>query len=125
VFLNTDSNNIIINGTVGSASGNVTATVYHVGNITLASAGINTGGNANLSAPGNITLTGGDIIAGGNVKPHGGAISETGAGRISATRLTTTSVTGTVLQNGANTVSSFSATNTTSGDVRLPTPRRL
>src|SRR4029077_18746647 len=62
-------------------------------------------------------VVGGATVTGGNLSLTSTAdISQTGA--ISANLLTTSSVGGTVL-NAANTVTSFNATNTTSGDISL------
>ena len=74
--------------------------IFHSAIVTLSSGSLNSGS-------GNLLLTG-----------TAGAVQETGAGTISGNLLTTHSVTGTILAN-ANDVSSFNATNTTSGNVQL------
>lgn len=71
-----------------------------------------------LTGTGNdaINLNGSIVVTGSLVLQSGGTINETGA--ISAGLLMTSSVTGTILT-GHNTVGSFNATNTSSGDIRL------
>ena len=94
----------------------------------LTLAGVSASGGAAVT----INNTGGITITGTVSAPSGGAvnltstdlISETGAGLISTTgTLTTTSGTGGLsggqALNGANTVGTFNATNTTSGDIAL------
>jgi filamentous hemagglutinin family protein len=87
---------------------NTFATVAgNAGSISLfdsAALSVGTVNTAGLTSTGTVSLT------------SGGAISQTAA--ISSSGLTTSSVGGTVL-NGANTVTSFSATNTTSGNISL------
>jgi hypothetical protein len=77
------------------------------------------GGNVTVNNTGDLITTGA-ITTTGNVSlaSGGGAITEAGAGTINGALFTTTSGTGTVLNN-ANTVTSFNATNTTSGDISL------
>ena len=85
----------------------------------------NTGGGSDtVNNVGAISITGTIAAAGGgsvNLTASGanGAISESGKGLISTTGLVTTSSNGGTSLNDANTMGSFAATNTASGDVSL------
>ncbi len=94
---NGGTSDILVNATVSSTSGAISATAGR-----------------------NVTLNAGSVTTGGNVSLTGtaGTVSQPGAGIISGALLTTSSVGGTTLGN-ANTVTSFNATNTTSGPVTL------
>ncbi len=77
------------------------------------------GGNVAVTNSGSITISGAITAVTANVNLTAtGSISETGAGAISCALLTTNSATGTTLD-GANTVATFSASNSTSGNVSL------
>ena len=91
------TSDILVNATVSSTSGAIGATAGR--NVTLNAGSVTTSGN--------VTLTG-----------TAGTVSQPGAGVISGALLTTSSVGGTTLGN-ANTVTSFNATNTTSGPITL------
>ncbi|MCY2990939.1 MAG: autotransporter-associated beta strand repeat-containing protein, partial [Planctomycetota bacterium] len=125
------------NGTISlTATGNTltlgsTVTAGGSGTVTLAATGAtsdilvtatvsSTSGAIGATAGRNVTLSTGDVTTSGNVTLTGtaGTVSETGAGKISGGLLTTSSVGGTTL-NAANTVTSFHATNITSGNVQL------
>src|SRR5204862_150438 len=102
------------NGT-NTASGNIslvnTASPLTITGISQAGGGNASVDNAGAIVVGGATVTGGDLSLTASA-----AISQTGA--ISANLLSTNSAGGTVL-NAANTVSSFSGTNTTSGNISL------
>jgi hypothetical protein len=91
------ASDILVNATASSGSGALTATAGR--NVTL-----NAG---SLATTGSVSLTG-----------NTGTVNEAGAGSIHAGLLTTRSATGAALSS-ANTVTSFNAANTTSGDVTL------
>jgi hypothetical protein len=93
------TSDVLLNATASSTSGAITVNAGR--NVTL-----NAG---NLSTAGNVTINSSQSAA-------TGAISEAGAGTISGALLTTNSKGGTTL-NGANTVGTFNATNTTNGDI--------
>ena len=90
------ASDILVNADIQSATGDLTLDAGH--NITLKAGNVSTIGSVNLAA--------------------GNAISEAGTGFVSGGLLTTQSSTGTNL-NTANHVTSFTATNTMSGDVSL------
>src|SRR5439155_13795808 len=98
---------LLINGIV-NVGGNVTVT--NTGSISLF-----TGASPNIinAGSGNVTLT-----------STAGSITEFGGDFITANLLTTNSATGTTLDS-LNSVSSFNATNTTSGDVTLANGNNL
>ena len=88
--------------------------------LTLAGISESGGGNVTVNNNGALSLIGAVSTDGGGVNlTASAAISESGGGLINTTgTLTTSSVGGTTL-NGANTVGSFNAINTTSGDISL------
>ncbi len=93
---NGGSSDINVNADVTSGSGLITLLAGH--NIVVNAGNINTSGN--------VTLT------------TSGTVNESGAGIITGALLTTSSVGGTLLTN-SNDVTSFNATNTTSGNIQL------
>ena len=110
-----------------TSSGNVTLTPGSVGTARIGSPSASVaGGDISITAGGSITLNGTGAVGTsirttGNVTLAGGAsqlILEDTAGVIQAASLTTTSAGGTTLS-GVNQVSSFQATNTTSGSIVL------
>jgi len=109
---------LVITGISQSGGGNIAITnsgaITTSGSITTAS-----NGNISLTATGGAETIGALITAGGSgslTLNAGGAITQSAA--ISAGLLTTSSVGGTTL-GAANTVTSFNATNTTTGDISL------
>jgi filamentous hemagglutinin family protein len=104
----------------GNKIGTFSATNTGSGNITLNNTtpltitGIsNAGGNVTVNNTGELSIAG--MIAAGAVNLTGGAINEVGTGLINSTGLLTTNSVGGVTLNGANTVNSFSASNTGGG----------
>lgn len=117
----TNAGTITVVGNVSAAgAGTVDLVATGTGSDILVNADVtSTSGNVSLNAANNITLNAGNLTTTGDVNiTAGGAISEAGTGLISGGTLTTSSVTGTLLDN-ANLVAQFQATNSTSGNVSL------
>lgn len=111
-------------GTVAGIAAADTTTVSlansGTGNINLNANTISGSGNISVTAGQNVNLNAGNITTAGNVTlaASSGSINEAGAGQISGALLTTSSATGTTLNN-ANTVTSLNASNTSSGNIAL------
>ncbi len=118
----TTSGTLSLSAAIGAqhALNNFTATASGSSNNLVIANNITTSGNISLTAGNNVNITTGSLSSGGNITLTGsaGAVQETGTGILHGSLLTTSSATGTLLNN-ANTVSSFSATNASSGPVQL------
>ncbi len=111
--------------TVGSfnatntTSGNI-ALIDTAATLTITGISQSGGGNVTVNDTGSLSIAGAFGAASGPVNLTASTlISESGAGAIGTTGLLTTSSVGGTTLNGANTVGSFNATNTTSGNVAL------
>jgi len=113
---------LAVTGTGSVAGTGVTLVAAGAGSdVTLSGAVNGNAGPVTVTAARNVTEnTGGDITTSGNVNLTGtaGNVTQTGAGKVTGALLTASSATGTTL-NAANTVTSFNATNTTSGNIAL------
>lgn len=110
-----------LNGAIGNSARLAAFTASNTGaanDITIAN-NISTANNISITAGRNLVISSGTLNStSGNVSLTGtsGTISETGAGLIGGALLTTNSAGGTTLNN-ANTVTSFNATNSSSGNI--------
>ncbi len=116
----TNSGGIDVTGTGISAQAGAISLTDTTGTITFDATASNGAGGITVSADVNVTLGNGSLTSTGNVTLTAttGAISESGSSIISGALLTTQAASGTTLGN-SNTVTSFHASDSTSGAISL------
>ncbi|MBS0263599.1 MAG: hypothetical protein JSS02_16780, partial [Planctomycetes bacterium] len=110
----------------GTLTGDINLNTITSGDVVIAAPVTTGSGNVSVTSAGNITFSDfSPVVSGGiatsgdvNLTANSGLIQESGTGIISGGLLTTSSKNGTLLDN-TNTVSSFHATNSTTGDISL------